>query len=390
MRVFLIADNYPSSARPWTSVFVHELAYNINTFNADTIIISPESIFNLLKHKQLAPVFELFEGIPVYHPRYISFSSIYLLGGVSTYRFSVKTYVNTVLRHAMRLNQYPDICYGHFLYPSGLAAMELASYFKVPAVVALGESSFENYESNYGPAQIHKDLSKCARIIVVSNAIKKICVNRYNISAEQINVFPNAVDDLLFCSRNQITIRKEFGLPLDRPIVIFVGHFIDRKGPLRLLEAIQCHPEIGAVFLGNGPQVPKGSQVLFCGAVPHKEVGKWLSAADIFVLPTLDEGSCNAVLEALASGLPIISSDRPFNYELLDPSVAILVDPLNIKALEMAILNLLRDPSKRIAMSLVALKYARKYKIKERAGKILNVLNDVLLGYKSRVNYGNK
>jgi glycosyltransferase involved in cell wall biosynthesis len=183
------------------------------------------------------------------------------------------------------------------------------------------------------------------------------------------------VNEQLFHPRHRQSARQHCQLPLDRPIIIFVGQFTERKGPLRVLEAIRSRPEIGAVFLGYGPQVPKGAQVLFQGEVPHEDVPMWLSAADLFVLPTLDEGCSNAILEALFCGLPVVSSDLPFNHGILDGNVAILVDPQDVGALGQGISSLLDEPERRTAMHQAALLRSQSFRLTDRARGILTFLS---------------
>lgn len=89
--------------------------------------------------------------------------------------------------------------------------------------------------------------------------------------------------------------------------------------------------------------VPDIKNMLHCGTVPHEKVYMYLNASDVFVLPTLAEGLCNAILEALACGVPVISSDLPFNYDVLDDSCSILVNPKNKDEIYSAILRLKED-----------------------------------------------
>ncbi len=153
-------------------------------------------------------------------------------------------------------------------------------------------------------------------------------------------------------------MRARFGLPSNRPLVAFVGHFDENKGPLRLMKALENRPDIGILFAGSGALQPTGSQVLFCDRVPHGELPMLLSAADVFALPTLSEGSCNAVLEALACGLPVVSSDRPFNDGHVDDEVGIRIDPMDPISLGSAIGELIDDPERRARLSSKALSRA--------------------------------
>ena len=89
--------------------------------------------------------------------------------------------------------------------------------------------------------------------------------------------------------------------------------------------------------------VPDIKNMFHCGTVPHEKVYMYLNASDVFVLPTLAEGLCNAILEALACGVPVISSDLPFNYDVLDDSCSILVNPKNKDEIYSAILRLKED-----------------------------------------------
>src|SRR5699024_5133340 len=131
--------------------------------------------------------------------------------------------------------------------------------------------------------------------------------------------------------------RDKYNLPQDAFIVAFTGHFIERKGPLRLLQAIEgIAPEknVAGIFIGSGEQEPSSKKVLFKGRLTHAEVPEMLSAADVFALPTLNEGSCNAIAEAMACGLPIISSDIEAIREQVTEENAVMVNPRDTVAIQ--------------------------------------------------------
>jgi glycosyltransferase involved in cell wall biosynthesis len=110
---------------------------------------------------------------------------------------------------------------------------------------------------------------------------------------------------------------------------------------------------------------------LFKGALPHEDIPTYLNAADVFVLPTLAEGCSNAIVEAMACGLPIISSNLPFNWDLLNAENAILVDPMSVEQIATGIEKLLNHPALQQQMSLSALATVKDLTIEKRVRSIL-------------------
>lgn len=377
----LAIGNYPSDTRPAHQVFVRALLLEMVSLGAEASVIAPEPLWNLARRDsgfRLAPRTETRDGISVHRPRYLTYSHVSLPVGGPTRSLSINAHVKTVRREARKLAGSFDICYGHFLYPHGLAAAEVGEAIEIPAVVSLGESSFERYGNDFDIARIGRLLERFSGVIANSPLLKDQCVESFCVKPERVHVFPNGVNEHVFYPRDRRLARRECGLPPDRIIVAFTGQLAERKGPLRVLEAVRARPEIGAIFLGAGPQKPSGAQVLHVGTVPHEQVPTWLSAADIFVLPTLAEGCSNAVLEALFCGLPIVSSDLAFNHGILDEDVAILVDPRDPRALSSAIAALAENPARREEMSRAALQRSQSYRLRDRAQAVLNFLESLV------------
>jgi len=373
----LTVCNYPSDTRPSHQAFLATFLQSLSSIGVDITVLAPQTIWNRTKKSskfRLAQSFEKQNGISIYRPTYISYSNIPLPFNGTTDRWSFHAHARATLKSARELPGPFDICLAHFLYPHGYAATGISDLYHIPVVISLGESSFRRYEKTFSKEKISQHLSRFAAIITNSEPLRRTCIERFHISENMIHVFPNGINNKHFYPRDRLAARQSCNLPPDRTIIISVGQFIDRKGPLRIMEAIKSRPEIGAVFLGNGPQEPSGEQVLFKGMVRPEEIPLWLSAADIFVLPTLAEGCSNAILEALACGLPVISSDLPFNHEILDDNSAYLIDPLDITALGESIDELSKNKAKREKMSRAALEKSRLYQIEERSKKILALL----------------
>ena len=187
---------------------------------------------------------------------------------------------------------------------------------------------------------------------------------------------PNSTDLKLFYKKNKIECRKKLSLPQDKFIVGFVGGFIERKGDKRLLEAINQIDGAYGAFAGRGDNPPTGEKVVFCKALEHETVSDFLNAIDVFCLPTLSEGSCNAIVEAMACGCPIISSNLPFNDDALDETNSIRVDPSSVEDIKQAIEKLKEKPEIREELSEKALEKAKEFEIGQRANRILTFIKD--------------
>lgn len=146
---------------------------------------------------------------------------------------------------------------------------------------------------------------------------------------------------------------------------------------MRVAEAIRLlHDDnIKSIFIGtpadNEHEQPECDGILFRGGLPHEQINSYLNCSDAFVLPSLAEGCPNSVIEAMACGLPIISSDLPFNYDILSNENAILVDPLDVKAIAAAIKQLKDNDSLKDRLAKDSLTKAKELTIKERVSKIL-------------------
>jgi glycosyltransferase involved in cell wall biosynthesis len=169
-------------------------------------------------------------------------------------------------------------------------------------------------------------------------------------------------------------MRKRFRLPVDSFLVGCTGHLSHRKGQQRVLDAIIGLDNVGGIFIGSGVPASSTVPVYFNRAVEHEQVPGLLSACDVFVLPTLEEGSSNAIIEAMACGLPIVSSNGEFNDDLLNNEFSIKVDPLNINEIRNAICTLRDEPALRARMAAAALQRARQFDINTRARCILNFM----------------
>ena len=268
----------------------------------------------------------------------------------------------------------PDIIYAHF-WAYGLEAFPFAKLHKIPLIVASGEAEVP---TKYANKLLKPFVNYVSGAICVSTKTQDECLTIGLTTKEKSLVIPNAFNPVLFPRLDRMECRKKLGYAKDDFILIFVGDFGDRKGCMRVSEAITTlnDPGVKSIFIGKGENNPDCPGILFKGSIKHELLNTYLQSSDVFILPTLNEGCCNAIVEAIACGLPVISSDLPFNYDILDNKNSILVNPLSIKEIANAIRLLKNNPELRKEMAERSLERASSLSITLRASAIINFIRE--------------
>lgn len=372
-KICIISQYYPNGDDMIFS-FVDQIVCQFVDYGCDCVVITPKNIMDsthvMKDRERITP-----KGnhIKIYCPTYISFPHR-VIGSFDTYRMTMNSYYKAVLKAFNKHVKNADCIYAHFLNPSGIAAAKLGITYNIPVYVACGESSLNPHLFAYKLYSkiIYEGVSGIIAVSsVLYNEIKALELIK---SPQDIIVVPNAVDLDLFNNFTKLEARKTLGISDNDFIVAFVGHFIERKGFKTLIDASCLSGEWKCIFIGseNSDSINYTyKNTIFRGRLSHDKIGLYLSAADVFVLPTRAEGCCNAIIEALASKLPVISSDLPFNDDILDESCSIRINSEDVNALFVAIERLKNDKSLCIKMSEAALLKAKSMSIQERANRLL-------------------
>jgi teichuronic acid biosynthesis glycosyltransferase TuaC len=339
-RLAVITKEYPEPGEP-VYAFVEQLVGAIADAGVEVTVIAPvNAAKRMMARKPALPPRSQRKSpsgrmVTLLRPRYLSF------GGGRGAGQTLAAFERAVLR-ALKAMPRPDALYAHFVFPSGLAAAALGRSLGIPAFMAYGESTTKLF-SGIPKAEIVGRLSALSGVVAVSGENARILKQEgYFPYPDRIGVFPNAVDPERFYPMDKQAARAALGFAADAFIVAFVGGFIERKGVAVLSRALDA-AGAASIFIGKGPVAPSARDTLFVGALDHDQIARYLASADVFALPTLNEGCCNAIVEALACGVPVISSDRPFNDGLLTGENSIRVDPTDPEAVAGAISRLISD-----------------------------------------------
>jgi len=170
-------------------------------------------------------------------------------------------------------------------------------------------------------------------IIAVSRLVRDEIIRYYGCEEERIHVIYNGADLARFrpepMRRLRVTMRRALGFERDQVVLLFVGHDFRRKGLHALIRALPFLREGGRTFrlivVGRGRRAPAERLAERLGVRDYvKYVGAtdptpYYAAADVFCFPSYYDPCANVVLEALAAGLPVVTSVSNGSGELLTP-----------------------------------------------------------------------
>ncbi len=197
------------------------------------------------------------------------------------------------------------------------------------------------------------------RILTLNDTVEAFLL-RYGVPQKKLQHIHNGTDLKLYrpAQKNEKKLlRNKYGLSQTKKIILFVGRPVPKKGFAKLAAAARDSYEIVSV---GGPGALATRQIKSLGILPQNEIAEVYRAADMFVLPSIDEGFPMSVQEAMASGLPVITTNDPgYARYHLDHSKIRLIQPTK-GAVKRAIQDLVSDKKLMTEMSLYSRAYALK------------------------------
>lgn len=325
MNILSISSLFPHSASSHHGIFVqNRLSAMANTQSLALQIISPGPYSTL--HKLLPKYEEIVNRPPlredgrlsIHYPRYFSVPGILKHWELHFAKRSIIPYI----QKNIDLSQI-DVIDVHWGFPDLPLAIHLKSMIKKPVILTLrGMETF--YKGDKRFSLVKKALQHVDGIVSLSQEMADFVVEMGYTG--QITVIRNGVDPSMFHYVSMQDSRQELGLPFAQKIIVAVGSLIERKGFHYLIRAMKDLSSIpGATLYILGKSGLEGDyeislrrivdalnlqdRVVFVGAVKNKDLHLWYSAANVFCLSSLGEGSPNVLIEAIATGCPCIAHD---------------------------------------------------------------------------------
>lgn len=337
LSLLLYSSLFPSSVRPHAGLFIRERLRQVMP-HADAVVVSPQpwfpgqALLRWLKpdYRPRIPYFESRDGLQVYSPRFPA------LPGVGR-RFDGAMMAIGSWLTVRRLVREANISLidAHFAYPDGYAASLLSRWLSVPFTVTLRGTEVRCCRIKVLRKRLLLALHRAAWVITVANSLADT-VTAAGADASKIERVGNGVDTDRFQPVDPATARKKLGLPQEGPILVTVGGLVRRKGFHRVIEIMPAllRKWPGLRYLVVGGASPEGNirselvaqaaesgledAVVFLGAVKPDDLKFVLSASDVFVLATENEGWANVLLESMACGLPVVTTSVGGNPEVVE------------------------------------------------------------------------
>ena len=231
------------------------------------------------------------------------------------------------LREPLRLlrERFPfDVVLSSWIYPDSCAVAQLSGEMGFPFVAIAQGSDVHQYLQHPVRRKIIAQSLPGASAVITRSAELARLLGDAGLERDKLHPIYNGVDRACFRPAERAAARQALGLQHDKQIILFVGNFYPIKNPLLLIEA---HSQVcddntlsrtKLIMLGDGPlagnaralgdQLHFGANVVLAGRKSAAEVARYMQAADVLCLPSVNEGVPNVVLEAFACGLPVVAS----------------------------------------------------------------------------------
>jgi len=321
LNLLIIPRWYPRDDRPVSGIFVREFAKAVSKYCNVAVLFGHETQsvkgFYEIRHKKD-------ENIETFYVFYRKIGISYISYALAMFLAFLK----------IKKSFYPDLIHVH-VYSAGVLPVILKYIYGIPYVVT---EHFKIIKSNRKAERVKLLLAKLvfekADLLVHVSKFMAYDIERYGIKNKHV-IVPNTVDTSLFYYNDSKNVNSTI------KHIIFVGNPTSRKGIDYLLQAVhilrQKREDFVLDIVGDGEECPKYKNmakklnisdiVVFHGTKSKKEVAEMMRQSSFLVLPSLWENLPCVLIEAIATGLPVIATDVGGVREIIDESIGVIVPP---------------------------------------------------------------
>lgn len=309
-------------------------------------------------------------------------------GGSSFFKF------NPGIKRPLQRDKHDALWIHGYESLTNLYAIDVANRYNVP-IVFRGEAMPSTVDSRAKQFVIGQIFDRIDAFASIGTRNRRL-YESFGIPDDCIFHAPYSVNNEFFQRRREelppaSELRHEESIPVDRPVVLFVGKFLKRKRPRLLLDAFIKATDLGEatlIYVGEGelrPEIERRAEdhgrtddVNFEGFVNQSELPRYYELADIFVLPSVRENWGLVINEAMNFELPIITTDAVgASEDLVQEDNGAVVKPDSIKSLIQPMSDFLKDGNKATAAGRNSIERISKWDIEATASGIIAAVADV-------------
>ena len=344
----VLSSLFPHAARPTAGIFIRERMFRVAR-ELPLAVVAPQAWFpgqGLIRqwrpgYRPMGARVETVWGIDVHRPRALC------IPGLARHwdGYSMAVAARGVVTR-LRAEGRCDLIDAHFAYPDGYAASLVARWVGVPYTITMRGTEPRHLRDPRLRPRIVAALNGAARVFTVSNSLREVGIGA-GVPAAQFEVVGNGVDTEVFHPMAREDARAQLGIAPGAKVLCTVGALVERKGFHRVIALLprlrDRFPNL--VYLAVGGGSPEGDaraalqrmvadlgvedMVRFLGPRMPAELRLPLSASDVFVLPSSNEGWANVILEAMACGIPVVASDVGGNAEVVADETLGMIYPFD-------------------------------------------------------------
>lgn len=367
----LASSWYPYVDNPYHCIFVHEFAKRIHRAGASVFVFTTI-------HSRADKEADKNDDVPVLRVRLNRFL-------IAPNPFKLLSFFKAFGK--------ADIVHVHAIDLFGSISTLLAKFIRKPVVITLHR--VDALPTNSLIFNLLRTVAlKIANMnVAVSNATKNLALN-CGAPSNKIVVVYNAVDGCVFTPRSKTLCKSKLNISQNSKVILSVGNLIPRKGFNYLILALPLIltniPNVILIIIGDGPQrnelirlvknVKLEDKVIFTGRIATNELSTYYGAADVFVLPSLHEGHAVVLLEAMASGLPVVATKVGGNVEtLMHGKNGYFVQPKSVNQLAKAIIKILSDENRLRRFGSQSLRiYREKFSEEQQVHNIAQIYSSII------------
>jgi teichuronic acid biosynthesis glycosyltransferase TuaC len=244
----------------------------------------------------------------------------------------------------------PDVVLAYWIYPEGYGALRAARRLGKPCIIGSRGSDIR-VRDRVSARFTGIALRGADHVLTVSDELRGQAIERYGANAQSVTTIVNGCNTDLFRLRDRTVVRSGLQIPASASLITFVGRIVEAKGVAELVRSFtvlaQERPELRLALVGDGVYMPTllrqieasglRERVHTPGAVTPTEVAQWISASNLLCLPSHSEGYPNVLVEALASGVPVVATDVGGTREIVDADCGALIAARDEPALQRAL-----------------------------------------------------